>query len=799
MDIGNSIKNTLTKTRTFLASTFGAMKISGLHITLLIWIVFFAGWVFIYFLVNSIANNHNNYFGGIPTSEILENPESEVASELYSADGILLGKYYRSNRTPLYYSEISPVVLDALYATEDVRFFDHSGIDMKGTAAIPYYIFKGDKRGSSTITQQLAKNLFNTRSEKTYQGSLVETFPKLRTPINKIKEWIVAVTLERTYSKTEIVSMYLNTVDFGSNSFGLKVAAKTFFGKDQKDLNVEEAAMLVGLLKAPTQFSPILNPDAALKRRNTVLDQMEKYHKISPKKNKELRKDSIDLQYAVENHNEGIAPYFRKVIGQEMRRWCKNNGYDLYADGLKVYTTIDSRLQKHAEEAVWQHMDTLQKLFDDHWKGRDPWTKEKEDGSGFTAYKNYLSVVIKRTDAYKSLKKKFPSDKDSVEYYLKLPKKMTVFGYDGAIDTLMSSYDSLKYYKRFLHSGFMSIDPHTGHIKAWVGGVSHRFFKYDHVRQGKRQPGSTFKPIVYATILGETGHVYSPCFDVVDAPVTFVTDDPKKPTWTPSNADGKYTGDTLTLRQAMARSVNSITAYMMKLMGDQTPQKVRDYAYKLGIEGPLEAVPAMCLGVFDVSVYELVGAYGTFVNNGFYVKPQFVLKIEDQHGNVVKEFIPEKRKVLSEKLAYTMLYMLRGATEEKGGTGQGLRKYGLLKHDEENQIGAKTGTTQNYSDGWFVGVTKDLVSGAWVGGEDRAIRFRTLEYGQGSRMALPIWGLYMQKVYADTSLKITKGPFKKPKGLSSDLDFNCNSEKNDSIAKVNNDPLLLDDMSLFDE
>ncbi len=754
----------------------------ALIVNISIWVGFLLAWGILYLYVNGVSNNYNGYYGGMPSIEDLQNPNSEVASELYSADGKLLGKYFRSNRTPLSYREISPVVIDALMATEDIRYREHSGIDMRGSFSIPYYLLiKGKKKGASTVTQQLAKNLFETRNAD-YIGSLEAKTPKLGTLFHKTKEWILSVQLERMYSKDEIICMYLNTVSFGSNAFGLKVASQTFFGKDQKDLLPQEAAVLIGLLKAPTSFSPIINPEESLDRRNVVLSQMEKYKKISTEAYDTLVETKIKLSYSVENHNDGLAPYFRKIAAQRIRYWCKENGYDLYSDGLKIYTTIDTKLQSFAENALTTHMSYLQDKFYEHWEGRTPWTKERADGQGFTEYKEYLQVAIKRTESYRLLKNRFGQQKDSIEFYLNIKKPMTVFSYKGDVDTTMSSYDSLRYYKYFLHAGFASIEPRTGHIKAWVGGVDHKYFKYDHVIQGARQPGSTFKPIVYATILGETGNVYSPCYKVVDAPVTFVTGNPTSPTWTPENADGEYTGDTLTLRQAMARSVNSITAYMMKLMGDQTPQKVQQYAYNMGIRGPLEPVPAMCLGVLDVYLYDMIGAYATFANKGTHIKPMFITRIEDKDGNLIKEFYPEKRQVLSKELAYTMLYMLRGATEEEGGTGRGLYRYGVLKGDSE--IGAKTGTTQNYSDGWFMGVTKDLVSGVWVGGEDRAIRFRSMQYGQGARMALPIWGEYMKEVYADSTNAYSPGPFEIPQRKNpntgkmednKDLLYDCNN------------------------
>lgn len=756
----NNIIDALQQTGHFLSE-----KIKPLWIIIIMWSVFIIIGLSIAMYVNAVIENNDNKYGELPSLQVLENPSSEVASHLYSADGKLLGKYFRFNRTPVDYQHLSQNMLDALLATEDIRFFEHPGIDMKGTFAIPWYLLKGDRRGSSTITQQLAKNLYDTRSEK-YSGKYTEGF--IGKIIIKTKEWITAVRLERSYTKQEIVSMYLNTVDFGSNSFGIKVASRTFFGKEQEDLKPEEAALLAGLLKAPSKYSPILNPENALHRRNTILNQMAKYDFISEKKCKKLKDEPIDLNYHVEGHNKGMAQYFRSVCSDYLFKWCKLNGYDLYGDGLKIYTTIDSAMQMHAEHAVKNHMTSLQEKFFEHWEGRNPWSVEGEHGT-FKEMKGFLDKEIKKTDVYKSLSAKYEGQKDSIQYQLNKKRDMKVFSHKGEIDTTFSYIDSLRYYKHFLHAGFMSMDPRSGDIKAWVGGIDFKYFQYDHVKQGKRQPGSTFKPIVYTAILGEAGKVYSPCFKVKDAPVTFIRDDEDKPTWTPQNAGGSFSGDTMTLRQAMARSVNSITAYMMKLMGDHTPQKVLEYARKLGIESHLEPVPAMCLGTFDVSPYELISAYSVFANKGYYVKPRFITKIEDRYGNVIAKFEPQRKKVLSEEIAYTMLHMLMGSTEEEGGTALGLHRYGLLGND--NDIGAKTGTTQNYSDGWFMGVTPKLVSGVWVGGEHRSIHFRTMDLGQGARMAMPIWANYMKKIYADTTNNISRGTFEKPDDMS--IELNC--------------------------
>jgi len=737
----------------------------------IVWTLFLVFWLSLYLLGKAVVGNYGNLFGELPGFEVLENPQSEYTSHVYSADGESLGSYFRSNRTPVPYEKISKNMIHALVATEDVRFEEHSGIDMRGVLSIPLYLMVGKKKGASTITQQLAKNLFQMRREKVYQGSLYDT--KFKMAVVKIKEWITAVNLERAYTKNEIMAMYLNTVDFGSNAFGIQVAAQTFFNKDQKNLDVHEAAMLTGLLKGPSFYSPINNYERCKNRRNTVLSQMEKYGYLSNDELKNFTEKELELDYVVENHNDGLAPYFRTVIRNYLIWWCKENGYDLFADGLKIYTTIDTKMQTYAENAVKKHLTKHQELFFKEWKNRNPWTYE--DGGIYKEIPGFLNKEIKKTDVYKHYLALYDGDTIATMKEMNMKKSMKVFSWANQIDTTFSMMDSLKYYLHFLQTGMVSMVPETGEIKAWVGGIDHEFFKYDHVRQGKRQPGSTFKPIVYATILGESGGVYTPCFKAIDAPVTFYTGDPEHPTWSPGNSDGKFTGDTLTLRQALALSKNSVTAYMMKLMGDQTPVMVKRYAENLGITTPLEAVPAMCLGTFDISLYEMVGAYGTFANNGTYTKPYFISKIVDRFGNTIFEFPKQKKYVISKELAQTMIFMLRGATEERNGTAQGLRGRHPSLFDNGNQIAAKTGTTQNNSDGWFIGIVPGLVTGVWVGNEHRSIHFRSMDYGQGARMAMPIWAYYMEDVYKDKSLPV------KPKRFDMNdaalgLDKKCNTK-----------------------
>ena len=711
-------------------------------------------------------------FGGLPGTENLANPKSELASEVYTEDGVLLGKYFRENRSPARFEDLSPNLIKALFATEDIRFESHSGIDLKGTFAILWYLIRFDRRGSSTLTQQLAKNLFATRSEL-YEGHL-SGIPGIRTVIIKTKEWITAVRLERTYTKQEILTMYLNTVHFGSNAYGIKTASRTFFNTSPDRLTLEQSALLVGMLKAPTLYSPVYNPKRALDRRNTVLDQMEKYRFLTEAEAESLKQKPVDLRnYRVENHNEGYGTYFRAELKKDLLRFCREKGIDLYSDGLKIYTTINSRMQRYAEQALDSHMRWQQQVFFRYWKGRNPWVDEEGK-----ELKDFILVNARRTGLFQSYLEQYNGNEDSAIAAFKRPMRTRLFSWDGGIDTTISPWDSIAYTKHFLHSGMMSMDPFTGHIKAWVGGINYRYFKYDHVRQGKRQPGSAFKPIVYATAM-ENG--FTPCTEMVDAPVTFYNEETNT-YWTPKNSDGKFSGERMTLRKAMAQSINSIAAQVMKKL---KPERVVEFARLLGIESPLDPVPALCLGASDVSVYELVSAYSTFVSGGTLTKPFYLLRIEDKNGNQLASFNPEKKEVISKETAFMMVHMLMGATRERNGTALGLHRLG--KTLVGNEVGGKTGTTSNYSDGWFVGITKQLVTGIWVGGEDRSIHFRSFNFGQGSKMALPIWSYYMDKVYNDRLLGITKGPFKRPDNLS--VDLTCS-------GKVSLDPIGEDSVKL---
>lgn len=714
-------------------------------------------------------------FGGMPSLQDLEKPQSELSSELYSNDTILLGKYFRYNRSPVKYHELSDELITTLLVTEDIRFYNHSGIDFKGLIRATYGVFKniitlgssGLEGGGSTITQQLAKNLFKIRNEM--KGKL-GNIPFVGLIISKIKEWIVAVKLEEFYTKNEILSMYLNTAEYGSNSYGIKVASKTYFNKLPSQINYNEASIIVGLLNKPTKYNPFYNPENAINKKTEILYNLYKYSKISKMNFDSLSALDLNLTYKVENQNVGQATYFRTVVKNYLINWAKTNNYDLFADGLKIYTTIDSKMQSHAENAVAEQMKRLQNVFNKHWDGKNPWIDEK----GYEI-KDFLKNSIKRTKRYKELLKNNNGDTTKVFDILNEKKEMKVFSWDQEIDTIFSVIDSLKYYKNFLQAGFISIEPKTGHIKAWVGGINHKYFKYDHVKQGKRQPGSTIKPIVYAAAI-DNG--YSPCYPVVDAPVVFELPGQDPPYWRPDNHNGKWTGETMTLRKAMAKSVNSITAFITKKI---SPKTVVDYAKKLGIKSKLDPVPAVCLGAGgDVSLFDLVGSYSTFINKGIWTEPFFISRIEDKYGNLIQKFVPTKNEALSEETAFLMLHMLKGSKEEEGGTARGLNPELTINND----VGAKTGTTQNASDGWFIGVTHNLVSGAWVGGDDRSIHFKDWAYGQGARTAMPIWQQYMLSVYNDSTTNINKGKFDKPsKKISIEIDCSVynNELKDDSL------------------
>lgn len=727
-----------------------------------IWILFFCFLIGFPLYIYSVSIDLFGLYGGMPSLKSIENPENDLSSELISADGVSLGRYFRYNRSQVTFDQLSPDLVNTLVLSEDHRFYDHSGMDFIAYLRVVWGIVKlNPEGGGSTITQQLAKNLYTINPELDGHLSNLGRYP--RRLIQKTKEWIISYHLEKNFTKKEIIAMYLNTFEFGSNAYGIKVASETYFETSTDSLDILQSAVLVGMLQNPSLFDPKRFPETSLKKRNEVLYKLYKAKYIATQKEYDsLKQLPITLNFRVQNQNAGLATYFRRVLEPELIKWSKEHGIDLWESGLKIYTTIDSRMQRYAEEAVAEHMALLQKDFSAHWQGRNPWLDDD-----WKEIKGFLQSRIKQTPTYKNLVAKYGEGSDSIRIMLNTKKPMRVFSWKGERDTLFSSLDSLNYYKRFLNTGMMSMDANTGAIKAWVGGINHKYFKYDHVRQGKRQPGSTFKPFVYGTAL-EAG--FNPCLKLADISPSF-----KLPTgnWRPLNADGGYgTGEMMTLREAMALSVNSITAQMMKNVG---PENVVKFAERVGISSALDAVPSLCLGVSDVSLYELVGAYCTFVNEGIYTEPYYITRIEDKNGNVLENRVPKTRQAISEQTAFKMIYMLMGGVEIQGGTSRGL-SYDLRL---DNEIGGKTGTTNNASDGWYMGVTKDLVSGAWVGGDERSIHYRSWDMGQGSKTARPIWDRFMRKVYADQSLEYQKGDFKRP---ASGMDINLDCSQYDAIA-----------------
>ncbi|MFM8431916.1 MAG: penicillin-binding protein 1A [Bacteroidota bacterium] len=714
------------------------------------WIIFLCP--FLLFLIVILMAAKGWIGEDLPSFAELENPKSALASEIISSDQVILGKYFIQNRTNIHYYELAPALVQALRATEDIRFEEHSGIDLRGL--VRAVIGAGTAGGGSTITQQLAKNLFHERPKN-----------KLERVVQKFQEWVIAVELERRYTKEEIIALYLNTVEFSSNAFGIKSAARTYFNKNPDSLSIQEAAVLIGMLQAPTKFNPSRNPENAILRRNIVLSQMEKYEYITPTALDSLKKLPIKLDYLLDDQNFGIATYFREVLRLELNQWCKehkNNAtgkpYNLYTDGLKIHVTIDSRMQRYAEEAMRQHLSELQKIFDEHWAGRDPLDK----------HESLVTEGMKRSDRYISMKSSGATQREiETAFNQKIP--MQVFSWSGPIDTLMSPMDSIRYHKKILQSGFMTIEPSTGHVKSWVGGNDFRFFKYDHVKTGKRQVGSTIKPFLYTLAMQEG---YSPCSQVPNVKVTFEMSPGHY--WSPDNSGGGY-GNMISLKAALAGSVNTISAYLMKQFG---PKAMIEMCRKMGIESEMDVLPSICLGTSDISVYEMVGGYATFANKGVYIQPQYITRIEDKNGNVLQEFIPKKVEAISEQTAYLMTSLMKGVVEF--GTSTSIRsKYKLTA-----PIAGKTGTTQNQSDGWFMGVTPELTGGVWVGCEDRAIHFRTTNLGQGARMALPVWALFMQKVYADSSINLSTADFEYPSGgLAVELD--CAKYRKDNEDEIN--------------
>jgi len=701
-------------------------------------------------------------FGSMPSFEDLENPDSNLATEIISSDGVVIGKYFKTNRSQLKYSDLPKNLVEALVATEDARFYEHSGIDGRGTLRAVFTL--GTNGGASTLTQQLAKQLFHGEGSRFLPFRIVQ----------KIKEWIIAIRLERQYTKNEILAMYCNVYDFGNYSVGVSSAAQTYFSKEPKDLTVDESAILVGMFKNSGLYNPIRNPEGVKNRRNVVLSQMAKAKMITDAEKTRLQSLPISLKFKLESHREGMATYFREFLRDYMKKWVAENkkpdgsDYDIYKDGLKIYTTIDSRMQAHAEEAVSEHMKNLQQQFFIEMKTNKnaPFvniTKAETDRIMMQAMKNSTRW---------SIMKDLDKSEDEIIASFKEKTRMRIFTWKGERDTIMTPLDSIRYYKHFLQSGLMAMEPQTGAIKAWVGGINYKYFQYDHVGQGARQVGSTFKPFVYATAIEQLN--MSPCDSILDGPFMIrkgrhhVTED-----WEPRNSNNSYRG-MVTLKQGLAGSINTVSA---KLIDRTGPEAVVELTKKLGVKTEIPVQPSIALGAVDITVEDMVAAYSTFANQGVYVKPQFLSRIENKSGEVIYEPIPESHDVLNKDIAFAVIKLLQGVTET--GSGARLRTQGGGSGDNRwtgypymftNPIAGKTGTTQNQSDGWFMGMVPNLVTGVWVGCEDRSARFKSLTYGQGATAALPVWGYFMKKCYADPALKVSKADFERPANLSIKVD-----------------------------
>ncbi|MDG2371876.1 MAG: transglycosylase domain-containing protein [Flavobacteriaceae bacterium] len=732
----------------------------------ILWAVIFSGIIIVIAIFFRAAMG---YYGPMPDLQQLENPKTNLATQIFSSDGAVLGKYYyEDNRTPIQFDELPENIINGLVATEDERFYSHSGIDWRRT--ISAFLFLGKRGGASTITQQLARQLFVGVRSRNISEAVIQ----------KVKEWVLSVQLERRYTKKEIIAMYLNIYDFGYNADGIRSASKIFFNTTPKNLKIEQSATLIGMLKNSSYYNPLRRPELVKKRRNIVFKQMERNGYLTPKAADSLSQTTLEIDYTPESHREGLATYFRAYLQDFMRKWIKENPkengkrYNLYRDGLKIYTTIDSQLQSIGEESVRSHMKNLQKEF---FRQN---TKELNETAPFLDLRTgQIDTLLERT-AYRSERWRNKTnagwEKDEILKNFQKPVPMTVFTWEGERDTVMTPLDSLRYYKYFLRSSMMSMEPQTGHVKVWVGGYDYKHFQYDQVKQGRRQIGSTFKPFLYATAIDQLK--LSPCDILPDALFCI---EPNKhgniDAWCPKNSGDKY-GKNRTLKNALANSVNTVSARLMDKVG---PRPVIDLARKMGITSRIPAVPSIALGTPDISLFEMVGAYGTFANKGIYVKPVMISTIEDKNGTVIYESVPETQDVISEEVAYVTINLMKGVTEH--GSGARLRHAGLEKENYiyknvvtgypyvfENPIAGKTGTTQNQSDGWFMGIVPNLVTGVWVGGEDRSIHFEEIAYGQGATMALPIWGQFMKEVYLKPELGISTEDFVEPEILSIQLE-----------------------------
>lgn len=733
-------------------------------------------------------------------------PQTSEASEIYSSDGVLIGKFFNENRTPVEYNDVAPEFFKALVDTEDERFYNHWGIDPIGLfGAVKDAVLHHDARGASTITQQLAKNMFRVRSQ--YSTGLLGKVPGLRILIVKSKEWIIALKLEayftyekgwnRREAKKEILTQYANTVDFGNNAYGIKTAAKTYFNTTPKELTTDQAAILVGMLKATTYYNPKSNPENSLARRNVVMSNMVKHGDLTREQYNELKELPIKLDFKVEENYDGQAKYFRNAVADHLKDWCKEEGFDLYSSGLKIYTTIDTRMQKYAEEAARKQMKQVQQNFNNHWDiyrkqdknwlRQEPWQDENHK-----VIPNFIQGIAERQPFYKALLAKFPDSPDSVNYYYRQwVHPVKVFDYDkGCVTKMMTSEDSIKYMVTFMHCAFVAMEPQTGHVKAWVGDIDFDNWKYDKVT-AERQPGSTFKLFVYTEAMNQG---LTPCDKRRDEYISMEVYDKKKhemTKWTPGNANGYFTGDSMPLKSAFAKSINSVAVRLGQEMGIK---RIIETAEKMGITSPLEDAPALALGASDVNLLDMATAYSTVADNGKHHAAVLVTRIVDRNGKEVYRAADTEEQVIPYKSAFLMQQLLQGGMREPGGTSQSL--WGYVGEFRDTEFGGKTGTTNNHSDAWFMGVSPKLVVGAWVGGEYRSIHFRTGALGQGSRTALPICGYFLQSVFKDPAFKQYHGKFEKPKdeNITRDM-YICDSY----YPKPKVDTTLVDSLATTEE
>ncbi len=723
-------------------------------------------------------------FGKSPGFSQIKNPQTNEASEIYSSDGVLIGKYFNQNRTPVKYEDVNPIFWKTLIDTEDERFYSHFGIDITGLfAAVKDMIVHHDARGASTITQQLAKNMFRVRTQ--YSTGLLGHIPGVRMLIMKSKEWIIATKLELIYDKKDIITMYANTVDFSSNAYGIKTACKTYFGITPAEMTAEQAAVLVGMLKATTAYNPISNPKNSLKRRNVVLHNMLKHNDLTRAEYDSIIQIPIKLNFSIESNYDGQAQYFREAVADELKDWCNDNGYDLYTSGLKIYTTIDTRMQKYAEEAAIKQMKQVQRNFNNHWSGQDPWRDEKGQ-----VIPNFIENIAKRQPVYKALQLKYDGNEDSIKYYMNKPHTVKLFDYEnGVIEKEMSTMDSIRYMVHFMHCSFLAMQPQTGEVKAWVGDLDFKSWKYDKVT-AMRQPGSTFKLFVYTEAMNQG---LTPCDKRRDEYIRMEVYDKKKgetTIWTPTNANGRFSGDSIPLRSAFARSINSVAVRLGQEMGIKN---IINTAHEMGIKSPLDEAPSLALGASDVNLLEMVNAYCTIANNGKHVSPVLVTRIIDKDGKEIYKAQREEKQAIPYKSAFFMQQLLMGGMREPGGTSQSLWSY--IGSAPDTDFGGKTGTTNNHSDAWFMCVSPNLVAGAWVGGEYRSIHFRTGALGQGSRTALPICGNFIQAVMSDAAFAKYHGKFRTP----DDTDIKYGMYSCASYVPVRNDTVSTDTTDVVTE